>query len=367
MKGYIHKGVVKTNGLVDTSQSITDNSKLKVLPSGDSFHLSTPVIGNFEWWYFDIMDLKTNCILKIVAHLGTDPLRKRFFPKLAISVKTPSKKQTITKHYSMGDFNASTKFCDVKLKDEFHAFVELSGKNNLYQLFINIPEFSANLTFISEIAGWKPLGDKVPIEKGGKKGVFFWVIPIPKAKVMGEFSFGSEKYKLENAIGYHDHNYWKVDVNKKLFVDDVISKWYWGKCFAKDYTIIFMDTYFKTHPIQSLMIARKDKIIHSSNNLIKVVVNELKEDEEIKTSYPSKITIRSIEENNPFQMILNSKEVIDKRDLLEGINPFIKCLIKLFVSRPAYYGILAESIINIAHEEIKGMAIYELMSFRNKY
>jgi hypothetical protein len=59
-------------------------------------------------------------------------------------------------------------------------------------------------------------------------------------------------------------------------------------------------------------------------------------------------------------MTLNAKEVIEKRDLLDGINPFIKWIIKLLVSRPAYYGILADSAIHIADLEIKGMALYEL-------
>jgi hypothetical protein len=65
-------------------------------------------------------------------------------------------------------------------------------------------------------------------------------------------------------------------------------------------------------------------------------------------------------------MKLNSKEVIEKRDLLKGINPFIGYLIKALVSRPSYYGILAESTLNIADEEIKGIAMYELMTFRNR-
>ena len=135
---------------------------------------------------------------------------------------------------------------------------------------------------------------------------------------------------------------------------------------SKDYTIIFMDTNVMGHPIKSLMIAKQDKIIHSSNNLIEVFADEMKKDDQIKTLYLSRITIKSVEENNPFQMILKSKEIIDKRDLLEGVNPFIKWLLKLLVAKPAYYGILAESTINIAEEEISGMALYEVMSFRSK-
>lgn len=128
-----------------------------------------------------------------------------------------------------------------------------------------------------------------------------------------------------------------------------------------------MDTYFRTHQMKSLVIAKGNKIIHSSNNLIEVLACEFRKDNELKTSYPAKVTIRSIEENNPFQTILKSKEVIDKRDLLEDTNPFIKWLIKLLVSKPAYFGILAECTVKLADEEIKGTAVYEMMSFRNKY
>jgi hypothetical protein len=366
LKGYIHKGLVRTNGLVDPSQSITDTSKLEVLPSDNSFQLTDSERGDFEWWYFDIIDSNTDCILKLVAHLGTDPLRRRFFPQVAISIKTPARKQSLIRAYSLRDFSASRGFCDVRVKDEFLAFVESPTEDNLYHLTVNINEFSANLTFIREIEGWKPLGDKVKIEMGRKKATFSWIIPVPKAKVVGEFSLGKEKYEIKEAFGYHDHNYWKVDVRKKLFIDECVSKWYWGRFLSKDYTIIFMDTYVMRHPIKSVMIAKQDKIIHSSNNLIEVFADELKKDEQIKTLYPSRITIKSVEESNPFQMILKSKEIIDKRDLLEGVNPFIKWLIKLLVSKPAYYGILAESTINIADEEIRGMALYEVMSFRNR-
>jgi hypothetical protein len=222
------------------------------------------------------------------------------------------------------------------------------------------------MTFIPEIEGWKPLGNTVNIAIGRKKGAFSWIIPVPKAKVVGEFSVGKEKYELKEALGYHDHNYWKADGRKKLFMDDAISHWYWGRFLSKDYTVVFMKTYVREHAIRSLLIARQDTIIHSSNNLIEVSADEVKKDDEIKTLYPSRITIQSLEKGTPFHMILQSKEIIDKRDLLEGVNPFIRWLIKLLVSKPAYYGILADSTITIADKEIKGMALYEVMSFRNR-
>lgn len=366
MNGYIHKGVVNTNGFVDLSQLITDHSMLDVLPIDDGFRISYPERGNFEWWYFDVIDSNTGCVLKLVAHLGTDALRKRFFPQIAITVRTATERQSFIRPYLLSDFSASRDLCDVKIRNDFHAFAESPYQGNLYRLTVKMNEFDCDLTFIPEIEGWKPLGDMISVAKGGKKGAFSWIIPVPKAKVVGEFSLGENKYELKEAIGYHDHNYWMVDVRKKLFMDDAISKWYWGRFLSKDYAIIFMETYVKGHPITSLMIARQDKIIFSSNNLINVFEDKLKRDEEIKTLYPSKITIQSVEESNPFQMILRSREILDKRNLLEGVNPFIRWLIKRLLSRPAYYGILADATIKIADEEVKGRAIYELMSFRSK-
>jgi hypothetical protein len=366
LKGYIHKGMVKTNAFVDLSEVITDPSSLEVSSRDDSLRISYPERGNFEWWYFDIIDSNTGCVLKLVVHLGTDPLRKRFFPQIAISVSTPTERQSFIRSHSLSDFSASRDLCDVRIRNQFHAFVESSSQGNRYRLAVNMNEFSGDVTFIPEIEGWKPLGDMVNVTKGRKKGAFSWVIPVPKAKVVGEFSLGAKKYALKEAIGYHDHNYWRVDVTKKLFMDDAISKWYWGRFLSDDYAIIFMETYVMGHPIKSLMIARQDKIIFSSNNLINVFPNEFKRDEEIKTLYPSKITIQSVEEGNPFQMTLQSREILDKRDLLEGVNPFIRWLIKRLISRPAYYGILADATIKMADEEVKGRAIYELMSFRSK-
>ncbi|MCJ7448055.1 MAG: hypothetical protein MUO72_10195 [Bacteroidales bacterium] len=43
------------------------------------------VKGDFEWWYFDINDQPSDCFLKIVMHIGTNPLRTRIFPQSAIS------------------------------------------------------------------------------------------------------------------------------------------------------------------------------------------------------------------------------------------------------------------------------------------
>ncbi len=365
MKAYIHRGVISTNGIVDTNRSISDPSALRVLPSDDRFHLNNTEVGNFEWWYFDIIDSQKKVVLKIAVHLGTDPLRRRFFPQLAIAVKTPNTRKAFSKPYSLGDFQASRSVCDIRLKDEFHLSHESSAHKDGYLLSIDLEAFKGSFTFFSQIEGWKPLGNEVHLTKGRKKAAFSWIIPVPQARVVGEFACSSVEYRLDGASGYHDHNYWSVGTKDKLFIDDVVSKWYWGRISADDYAAVFMETYFKERSVRSFMLAKDNTITHSSNDLIEVSLGGFRKDWKIKASYPSEIAIRSAEEKSPFQAILKAKELIDRRDLLEGVNPLVKFLIKRLLSRPAYFGILADAAVTAAGSEMKGMALYESMVFRN--
>jgi hypothetical protein len=364
MKSYIHRGVVEKNGCVDHSQSIADASKLEVLPSDDGFRLRSSEVGNFEWWYFDIIDAKNDYTLKIVGHLGTNPLKTRFFPTLAITVKTPMINKWWLTDYSLDNFRACRDYCDVKIGDDFHAFVDPSDDYSSYRVLVTTKEFSASLTFVSEVEGWKPLGDEVKIEKNKKQGDFTWIIPVPRARVSGEFACFGETYTINDALGYHDHNYWQVG-NNKLFMDDVISHWYWGRFLHNDYTIIFMDTFFKAYDIRSCMIARGSNIVYSSNNLVEVSVNQFSEDCEIQSIYPSIISVKSIEEENSFEMIIQEKQIIDKRDLLADVNPILRRIIKLLLSKPSYHGILANATVNMPNEEVVGLALYESMCFRS--
>lgn len=128
-----------------------------------------------------------------------------------------------------------------------------------------------------------------------------------------------------------------------------------------------MDTYCYGKQIKSLFVAKGSNIINCSNSPIEVSVSDFKKDKQLNTSYPARIMIESIVENEPFQMILQSKELTDKKDLLEDINFIARWLIRFFVSKPAYFGLLANGVIKLANKEIKGTALYEMMYFRNHH
>jgi len=358
----MHQGIVKENGIVDTARLITDPADLQTVPSDDGLHLDNFHPGNFEWWYFDIMDEETGCILKIVAHLGTDPLRRKFLPQLAFSVKVPDVNTAFAHLCELEEFKAAHDECNVKIAQKFHCY----GKNNTYHIWVDIPGFSGEFTFTRQLPGWKPLGDAVPIEQRKRRAVFGWIIPVPKAAVTGDFTFNGRNYQLRNASGYHDHNFWKVGKIRKLFIDDVISKWYWGRFKAGDYIIIFMNTHFRNNQISSFYISTGKELIHSSNNAVQVQIVEQKLDRKLKCSYPVKSLIRSLKEPRTFQLVLKTREVLDRKDLLAGVNPFLGFLIKTLVSRPAYLGLKADCHLIKNDQNIHGTGIFELMLFRNR-
>lgn len=233
-----------------------------------------------------------------------------------------------------------------------------------YFIKINVPGFKCDFRFESIIEGWKPLGNKIVCRSGKKKSDFSWVIPVPRARIRGYFIHENTTYKLTGAIGYHDHNYIKVDRTDPLYLDEMVSRWYWGKCYAGDYTFIFMDTHLRKGRTLSLMVADKDTIIHSSNNLIDCFISLSAYDNILKVEYPKSLSIRSLNDLFSFKAEFVSDRILDRKDLLEGLNPPLKFIIKQLVAKPAYHGILARVKLEMKNLNLVGTGNFESMVFR---
>lgn len=362
---YTHKGKVQQNGTIDFSSKRTVSSELAILPEDDGFHIVDPVVGDFEWWYFDLFDEKSGCFLKIVIHIGTDPLRTRVFPQLAVSISTPDRNVSFSQSYHIQDTEIDTHQCNISIKDDIRVWTK-PGDQTEHFIKILLPQFQCSLRFLSEIEGWKPLGKEVKFQLGRKSGMFSWTVPVPKASVEGEFIYRGKKYIIHNAVGYHDHNCIKVDRQDPLHLDELMLKWLWGKCYAEKYMMVFMDTYCRTNRILSLLVAENNNIIHSSNNLIDCLISSTNFDSSLKVEYPSSIIVNSKDEDLPFQAAFNFVRLLDSKDLLEGVNPVLKWLIKKVVARPVYHGIFAEVRLSIFDHSWEGFGNYESMVFRNK-
>jgi len=302
-------------------------------------------------------------MLKIVIHLGTDPLRRSFFPTLAISIKTPEATGAIEFKYSLEDFQADKNQCNVRLGEDCHIYSDSDNSEN-YHITIKNPEFSASLIFKQVIPVWVPPVHRMKALVGNRNSEFYWNVFQPRAMVNGSFEYNDVIYTLDNAIGYHDHNYWQLNTEQGLFLEEVFNKWCWGKCVVGSYTIIFMEIWMRGERVKSIMVSEHERIVYSTDKNLTIIVNEETLYAPLKSKYPSQITIQINDEDFPFKLVLNCEELIDSKDLLKGVNPMIARLIKCSVARPAYYGIRSSAILETPDQKYVGFGNYELMLFR---
>ena len=65
-------------------------------------------------------------------------------------------------------------------------------------------------------------------------------------------------------------------------------------------------------------------------------------------------------------LVVNTIAIMDRKDLLAGVNPAISFLIKTLLSRPAYIGLEAECHLTHGDHTIHGYGMMEYMLFRSK-
>jgi hypothetical protein len=357
--------LIALNEAIGPGPNLVDPTELTVQPKDDGFHIVDYITGDFEWWYFDIIDQESGCFLKIVMHIGTDPLKTRIFPQLAISINTPEWSESFSHPYSISELEADDQQCNISIKDELKIWAEFNSYPE-YFIKIDIPRFKCNYRFIGDIEGWKPLGKEIHHQIGKKKNSFSWIVPVPKARVEGDFFYKDKNYLIHNAIGYHDHNYIKVDKKHPLYLDDLVIKWYWGKCYADRFMIIFMDIYCRTNRTLSLLVAENNKIIYGANNLMDCSIVSFGYDNIVQAKYPELLIIKSTDKHFHFQAEFEFDKILDRKDLLEGVNPVFKLLIKRLVAKPVYHGILAKVKLKIKDSDLEGYGNFESMVIRDK-
>lgn len=350
----------------DSKNEITiDPDYQPVLPEDDGLQITDFSKGDFEWWYFDVFDQAKGCFLKIVLHIGTDPLRTRITPQLALSINTPEKSDSLILPFSLSELKAGKEICNISVDDRIRIWTT-QDHPFVYSISINVPRFRCKFRFENTIDGWKPKGYKTIYQSGKRSSEFYWVIPQPGATVDGEFSFENNSYKLTGAHGYHDHNYLKVDREHPLYLDALADKWYWGKCHAGEFTMIFTDVHFKNSRSQAIMVTENNKIINCLYTLTDCSVKEYGYDHTLRTEYPKSLIIRSLDEHIPLKAEFEFEKILDKKDLLEGVNPVLQFLIKKLIAKPAYHGIFCKVRLEINTTCAEGYGNFESMVFRGK-
>ena len=313
-----------------------------------------------EWWYFDAR-LEDGHV--VVGFLQASELMTRK-PGIEIHVYKPSgEKLSVVKKFPASELRTSEEKCDVWVGKN-HCYVEWPEEGDLptHHLYISEDGMELDLTFASEVPGWKPGKGKT---RYGDRGYFGWVVPIPRAKVEGTVKFEGQTLQARG-IGYHDHNVITADARR------IISWWYWGRLYTDDFTLLyaFVRTQKRFGNVASkpLMLAYKDKVILSSGEM-RVTESDVTFNETANRTYPARLEMEI-----PDQVYLrfDVKRIIDCNDLLKEMNPIVmNAAVRWLVNRimrPGWFRFESDFTLRVQHEgrnfEETGTTLHEMVALQ---
>jgi hypothetical protein len=378
---YVHRGVVQENGFVDITKVIY-NMDLLHASNMDYYHNIRLELGNVGIWYFDIMDLQNNCTIIIQFYFQTEPDKREL--GLYGTMFTRTKEFGVfnrSQKYKINDLFISKDSSQISIKDnriytKYHPELD----SHTFSLTAKIEDIRIQLEFVPQINGWKPFGDRISFGDNNRAGSFSVICLTPKAYVSGVLEIKNKLYEIEDAFGYHDHTVWKSTEQsghstRKLFIDDVMSKWEFGKFVSSEYVMIFDTLYLRPwlrqSPIKTFMFAQNNNIIHSSNNLITVTHYDMQTETDNQSHYPDRIIVELKHKDGSVRLKIKLREVIDKKEILGDLHFLARSLIGLFFGNPFSCYAMAETEITINgfsadSKNVNCNGLYELLVLNDR-
>lgn len=369
------------NGFVDFKNVSRDPALLQVRPDND-FPLIPMEIGNLEIWYFDVIDLSTDSVCIVQFYWQTDPLKKALTCHATVFTRTPvhgvlNRIQT----FEMDSFQRVPHSLDITIgKNRLYMKKDDSLGNASYMVIVGIEELSAELNFHPCITGWKPWGDGIVFQDSTRCGAFSWLVPVPRAQVNGRIMIGDREYQVRDAVGYYDRVWWNsryrpARAKHRLFIDDTITRWEWCRFLSPEYSLIFtalhLRPWLNQPAIRSAMLAKDNRIIHSSSNRARIRTTRPHTADEKGETFPESILVELPYGTGTATLRLTLKEIIERRELLSDLGPFLRTLIGRIFGHPQSYYLLMEGTLTVveaetAPVELKGTAFYEAMIISEK-
>lgn len=332
-----------------------DEEIVPIQPEEDALH-PLDEENYVEHWYFDAR-LENGYL--VVGFLWASEMTTHK-PAMELHIYRPSgEKVGVTRSFEESDLRASEDKCEVWVgRNHAYAVYPEDGGFPVYHLFLSEGDLEADLTFHSEIPGWKPGGGKTLY---GDEGFFAWVVAVPRARVEGRIRIGDEDVPVKG-IGYHDHNWETADLKR------VISYWYWGRIYAEDFTVLY--AYVKTNrrfgevASKPMMLAYKDRILYSTGEM------NLEDSLYVFNGTANREYPRLLEIDVPEKMSLRLevKDVIDAHDFLQDMNPVLKWGVNLFIGRPGWFRFRSDftlqAYVDGVRYERKGETLHEMVALR---
>jgi len=251
-----------------------------------------------------------------------------------------------------------------RLVGKNHCWVEWPEEGDLptHHVFISEDGMELDLTFSSEVPGWKPGRGKT---RYGDRGFFSWVVPIPRASVEGTVKYDGVTLHAAG-IGYHDHNVITTDARR------IISWWYWGRLYTEDFTLLY--AYVRTQKrfgnvaSKPLMLAYKDKVIISSGEM-EVRESDVTFNATANRTYPAVLELEIPEQ---VYLRFDVKRIIDCQDFLKELNPVlmnaaVRWLVNRFM-RPGWFRFESDFTLRVQHEgrtfEEAGTTLHEMVALQ---
>jgi hypothetical protein len=192
---------------------MSDKERKAVTLADDAFHFpafktNPHSFWYTEWWYFNLLDPETNMAAEVTFAVF-NPGNK--FPlgvaSLNSIVVVPGESPVVKMdYYGLGNFSASTQRADVEIAG--HRITVVDERTYQIQAESKDGQLGFDLTF-HQADSPQYLVDDMP---GHDWELTSWLLYMPSARVDGTVRVGKREFPVQNATGYHDHDWgvWEV-------------------------------------------------------------------------------------------------------------------------------------------------------------
>jgi hypothetical protein len=328
-------------------------------PRDDALHIDLGRRGTYEWWYFDAR-LENDYTVVVFFHASNPNPGIAGKSGVELVVVRPNGERTQRFiRYDRSRFSASREEPDVRVGDN-HLNVDYSrGELPVYQIHVDEGDLRFDLTYSSEVKGWKP-GDGY--SHFGEMGYFAWVVPFPRARVEGAVRIGDECIDARG-VGYHDHNWLDFQFPR------IIDYWMWGRIYSETLTVCYAfiqcNKKMDHHAVKVLMAARNQEVVLSTGEF-DFIQEGFEYDDRPRHSYPKSLRLTAPGE---IDVSMKVRRVLEAEDLLENFAPMLRLLARYVLRlKPGYFRLLSDFEIELMvggeSSRERGRTLHELVAFQ---
>lgn len=255
----------------------------------------------FEWWYFDAhLDNGYQVVIAWHTRLFNVISRPSILTTHLYSPEGQKAVQlTVLKP---GEVKSAVERCDVQMGAS-----RVWDAGDRYIIHLEQERIRASLEYYKEVEGVQ-IGTGILFADDASGQSFHWVIPMPRARVVGQVWVDGECIAA-SGVGYHDHNWGNLDLG------DAFPRWIWGRAAAGDYTLVFGNLLGRGTNAQVTLLGlwQGSRLALCTNqHITHFTESELEERTDLR--YPSQIELRASDAALSAQATLRACRMLDVAD-----------------------------------------------------